>query len=73
MVHTITEQVHEDINDAVEEGGLPGGAAESVETHKTLVCMHVLDGLRSQANYEGEVNYDAIERVAERQIRAVID
>jgi len=72
-VHTVTNQVHEDINAAVSEGGLPEGATDSVDTHKTLICMHVLNGLRSESNYDGEVNYDAIERVVDRQINAVID
>lgn len=73
FVHEVSEQVHNDIKAKVEAGELPEGATESVATHKTLICMHAVNALRSEGNTNEEINYEAIEHTADRHARAAIN
>lgn len=60
---TVAEQVHDDIAEKVDAGDLPEGATKSVDTHKQLVAMHILHGIRSSGE-GGDIDHEYVEIVA---------
>lgn len=67
----IATQVHGDIQDKVESGDLPPAATESVDTHKQLVAMHILHGIRSTGE-DSEVDHEYVEMVSRQASENVV-
>lgn len=71
FAETVANQVHNDITDKVESGDLPEAATESVNTHKQLVAMHILNGFRANGE-DGELDYEYIEMLARHASENVV-
>ena len=67
----IAPQVHNDICENVESGDLPPAATDSVDTHKQLIAMHILHGIRATGE-DGDVDHEYVEMVARHASENVV-